>query len=139
MRPFDNSGVAAVFKAYPSAIRKKLMCLRQLIFDVAAETEGVGELEESLKWGEPAYLTAKSKSGSTIRIDRKKSSETQYAMYFHCQTTLVDTFRTLFPTEFTYEGNRSIVFDARDEIPVKELSFCIAMALTYHRSKRFRG
>ncbi len=112
------------------------MSLRQLIFDVASRTEGVGEVQESLRWGEPAYLTATSKSGSTIRINRKKSSETRYAMYFHCQTTLVDTFRTIFPTEFKYEGNRSIVFDVQDEVPVKQLSVCIAMALTYHRRKK---
>jgi hypothetical protein len=139
MRPFGNPAVAEIFNAYPGGIRTKLMVLRELIFDVASRTEGVGELEESLRWGEPAYLTAKSKSGSTIRIDRKKPSETQYAIYFHCQTTLVDTFRTEFPTEFEYDGNRSIVFDARDAIPLKELSICIAMALTYHHRKRTAG
>jgi len=136
MRPFGNPAVAEVFNAYPTGIRRKLMSLRQLIFDVASRTEGVGEVQESLRWGEPAYLTATSKSGSTIRINRKKSSETRYAMYFHCQTTLVDTFRTIFPTEFKYEGNRSIVFDVQDEVPVKQLSVCIAMALTYHRRKK---
>ena len=45
------------------------MKLRQLIFDVAAKTKDVGQLEETLKWGEPAYLTSESKSGSLIRID----------------------------------------------------------------------
>ena len=50
MRAFGNSQVAAVFDAYPKEIRKKLMFLRQLIFDTASETEGVGELEETLKW-----------------------------------------------------------------------------------------
>jgi hypothetical protein len=139
MRSFGNPAVSEIFNAYPRGIRAKLMVLRELIFDVASRTQGVGELKESLRWGEPAYLTAQSKSGSTIRIDRKKSSETQYAIYFHCQTTLVDTFRTEFPTEFKYDGNRSIVFDAHDEVPMKELSICIAMALTYHLRKRTAG
>ena len=133
MKPFPNSEVAAAFNAYPKEMRKKLLFLRQLIFDTASETEGVGELEETLKWGQPAYLTTKSKSGSTIRIDGK--NETQYAMYVHCQTNLIETFRTLFPKEFTYEGNRSIVFDENDSVPVENLSFCISLALTYHRSK----
>lgn len=135
MKPFRDSAVGDVFRSYPAALRKRLMFLRQLIFEVASKTEGVGDLEETLKWGEPAYLTAESKSGSTIRIDRKKGGDGQYAMYFHCQTTLVDTFRTLFPTQFKFEGNRSLVFNAADEVPVKELSSCIAMALTYHRDK----
>jgi hypothetical protein len=68
-----NPEVAAVFNSYPQNIRTKLMFLRQLILETAASTEGVGELEETLKWGEPSYLTSKTKSGSTIRIDRKKS------------------------------------------------------------------
>ena len=38
-------------------MRKKLLHLRQIILDTASETEGVNELEETLKWGEPSYLT----------------------------------------------------------------------------------
>ena len=116
---FKSSDVAAVFSAYPEAIRTKLLALRQLIFDTAAETEGVGELEETLKWGQPSYLTTTSKSGSTIRIDR--ASTGQYAIYFNCQTTLVDSFKDMFQDEFNYEGNRSILFNVESEIPVEKL------------------
>lgn len=112
------------------------MLLRQLIFDTAAEIKEAGELEETLKWGEPAYVTSQSKSGSTIRIDVKKADPSKYAMYFHCQTNLVDTFRKLYPDEFTYEGNRAIVFHRDDEIPLGELSHCISLALTYHLNKK---
>ena len=69
--------------------------------------------------------------GSAIRIDRVKSRDGGYAMYFHCQTTLVDTFKEIYRDEFRYEGNRSIVFAGDDEIPVEELSHCILLALTY--------
>ena len=135
MKPFADPAVEAVFAASPAPVRKRLLALRRMIFEVAASTDGVGELEEALKWNEPAYLTASSKSGSTIRIAPKKSGATHYAMYFNCQTRLVDTFRTLFPTEFSYEGNRAIVLDADQAVPEDALRFCIAMALTYHRSK----
>ena len=117
-------------------MREKLMFLRQLIFETAAATEGVGELDETLKWGEPSYLTPKTKSGSTVRIDWKKINEGQYAMYFKCTTNLVETFREKYPTEFKFGGNRSIIFNEEDEIPVKELSDCIALALTYHLNKK---
>jgi len=130
---FADPAVARVFDAYPPAIHRKLLALRTLIFRTAAATDGVGELEETLKWGEPAYVTSKSGSGSTIRIDWKKSSPAQYAMYFHCQTNLVETFRTLFPRDFTYEGNRAIVFGADSRVPSDALSFCVAAALTYHQ------
>ncbi len=68
----QNPSVLAVFKSYPPALRTKLLALRRLILDTAAHTEGVGALQETLKWGEPAYVTAHTQSGSTVRIDRKK-------------------------------------------------------------------
>jgi len=43
-----------VFNTYPNGIKKKLLLLRQLILDTASETEGVGDLEETLKWGQPS-------------------------------------------------------------------------------------
>ena len=116
-------------------MRPKLLALRELIFKVAGSTLGVGELEETLKWGEPAYLTSQTKSGSTVRIGWKSSSPTQYAMYFHCQTNLIDTFRTLFPGEFKFEGNRAIVFNESEAVPTDSVAFCVAAALTYHRNK----
>ena len=57
-----------------------------------------------------------SKSGSTIRIDQVKAEAGQYAVYFHCQTDLVETFRELYP-ELRYGGNRSILLDAGDKLP----------------------
>ena len=136
MRPFENASVAQVFETYPRPMRRKLLALRDLIFKTAVSTKGVGKLEETLKWREPAYVTAESKSGSTIRIDWKKGRPSQYAVYFHCQTNLVQTFRTLFPNDLRFEGNRAIVFSESDTVPTDSLGFCIAAALTYHRKHR---
>lgn len=115
------------------------MALRTLIIEVAAQTAGVGPLEESLKWGEPAFVTAASKNGSTIRIAWKKAKPNQYAMYFNCQTTLVDSFKTMFPTTFKFEGNRALVFDEREDVPVEALRICDEVALTFHSRKRERA
>ncbi len=135
MRSINNAAVAAVFASYPPVFRRKLLALRKVILETAESTEGVGSIEETLKWGEPAYVTSETNSGSTIRIDWKKSAPTQYAMYFNCKTNLVDTFRTLFPDTFRFEGNRKIVFEERDVVPIESLSFCIAATLTYHLRK----
>lgn len=136
MKPFTNPSVEHAFEAYPADMRRKLLALRELILRTAAETEGVGELEETLKWGEPAYLTTSTGSGSTIRIDWKKRRPSEYAMYFNCQTTLVETFRTLFPNDFKFEGNRALVFSEAAAVPRDALAFCIATALTYHRAAK---
>jgi Domain of unknown function (DU1801) len=132
----SNPAVDAVFRAYPKPLKAKLLALRRLIFDTAKTTKGVGALQETLKWGQPSYLTAETRSGSTIRIDRVKSSAHQYAVYFHCQTDLVETFRELYPTELSYGGNRSIVLNAEDAIPKPAVRHCVALALTYHLNKR---
>ena len=112
------------------------MKIRSLIFEVARETEGIGELEETLKWGQPSYLPQKPKIGSTIRIGREKKTDGDYAVYFKCRTTLVLTFRERYKNKFRFEGNRAILFNLGDKIPVRELRQCIAMALTYHLIKK---
>jgi hypothetical protein len=132
MTPFQSAAVAQAYDAFPPVIRRKLLVLRELVFRTAASTEGVGELEETLKWGEPAYLTPATRSGSTVRLGWKKARPLEYALYFNCQTTLVDTFRTLFPKELRFEGNRAIVLLEADSVPTQALRFCIAAALTYH-------
>jgi hypothetical protein len=135
LHAFSNQAVAQVFATYPPEMRRCLLTLRELIFDTAASTPGVGELDEALRWGEPAYLTP-SKSGSTIRINWKRSSPSRYAVCFNCHTNLVETFRMLFPDDFTFEGNRAIVFHQAEALPGDTLAFCIAAALTYHLDKR---
>jgi len=122
------------FESYPPHIRPKMEYLRSLILDVAVHDKHVGELEETLKWGEPSYLTTNSKSGTTIRIDWKPKYPDRYSLYVSCKTTLVDTYRSIFP-ELVYEGNRAIVFDIKNEIPENELRLCIDMALKYHLNK----
>lgn len=132
MKQIKNPDVAAVFANYPKQMRYKLMYLRQLVYETAAETEGVGNLEETLKWGEPSYVT---KGGSTIRMDWKPSNPSQYAMYFHCKTKLVDTFKELYRDKFNFEGNRAMIFHENDIIPVEALKHCISLSLTYHSRK----
>ncbi len=132
MSKIGNPDVARVFDSYPEPIRKKMMRLRQLVLDTALETEGVDALEETLKWGEPSYLT---KGGSTIRMDWKDSTPDQYAMCFNCNTSLVNTFKAVYGDVFTFEGSRAIVFGEIDDLPVNALKHCISLALTYHRVK----
>jgi hypothetical protein len=130
-----RSAVPAMFASYPKPVKAKLLALRKLILDIAKTTKGVGAIEEALKWGQPSYLTTESKSGSTIRIDQVKAVPGQYAVYFHCQTNLVETFRELYP-DLEYSGNRAILLDAADRLPEAELRHCVGLALTYHLGKR---
>ena len=69
-------------------------------------------------------------------MDWKDKTPDQYAMYFNCNTSLVDTFKEVYGDTFKFAGNRAIVFNETDELPVNELKHCISLALTYHRVKR---
>lgn len=98
----DIPEVRRVFDAYPTPVRNKLMELRQLILDVAAETKDVGAIQETLKWGQISYVTHKPKSGTTIRVDEYQQEPQRVALFVHCRTTLVDTFRQMCPDDFSY-------------------------------------
>lgn len=132
MDKFKNPEVADVFNNYPPHMWQKLMALRQLVLDTASECKVTDTLEETLKWGQPSYLA---KTGSTVRMDWKSSAPKQYAIYFHCQTRLVETFKELYGDKLKFEGNRAIVFHQDDEIPVDEVKHCILLSLTYHDRK----
>lgn len=127
-----NPKVDERFADYPDFVRDKVQYLRELVIETAKETEGVTHLEETLKWGEPSFVT---KHGSTFRMDWKEKSPDRYAMYFQCTSRLVDTFRMVFDDKFEYEGNRAIVFRLKQEIHVEELKECIKASLTYHKVK----
>ena len=127
-----HPSVTAKFDSFPSEVKEKLQTLRTLIIETATELESILEIEETLKWGEPSYLT---KKGSTIRISWSPKTPPQYGMYFTCSTNLVDTFKAVFGDVFRYENNRAILFNFDDPIPQKELKECIEMALTYHTIK----
>ncbi len=131
--PIPDPKIAATFEGFPAETKPGLLALRDLILDTAAQTPGVGRIEETLKWGQPAYLTPETKSGSTIRLAPTKSGG--FALYTHCQTTILSDFQAIFPTDFSYEGNRAVHFTPDQDLPLDQLSGLIASALTYHLKK----
>lgn len=122
----------AKFEAYPEKASAYMHMLRDLILETANELE-LTDVVEVLKWGEPSY---KAKKGSAIRIDYKLKSPEQCAMYFTCSTSLVSTFKEVYGSVFTYEGNRALLFQLDEELPMTELKSCIAAALRYGDVKK---
>jgi hypothetical protein len=127
--------VSRAFGALPAPLGKRLLQVRELIFAIASAHENVGRLTETLKWGEPAYLTAETGSGSTIRLGRVKDSQ-QAAILFNCKTTLIDTFRERFPDQFEYRQTRALLLPVSGALPKQELTVCLSLALTYHLDRR---
>ncbi len=132
LRVKTHPEIKSVFNNYPDAAREKIENLRRLILEAAQAIAGLSVLEETLKWGEPSYLA---KHGSTVRIDWKKKTPGQYAIYFKCTSKLVPTFKEVYGDLFTFEGDRAIIFQMEDAVPETELKKCITAALSYHKVK----
>lgn len=131
---FQSDEIRAVFEGFPASLQPGLLALRELIFDEAQKHSEVGEIQECLKWGQPSYLTAKSKSGSTIRLGLHKQGG--MALFVHCQTTLMSDFLALFPDDFRVDGHRAVLFEKKPtKAEQKKLRVLIRSALLYHRLK----
>jgi Domain of unknown function (DU1801) len=133
--PAMPPAVAAVFEAYPPQAQKHLCALRQLIFDTAASLPGAGPLTETLKWGEPAYLTEATKSGTTVRLGWSAKHPAAASLFVSCQTSLIEDWRAQYGQSLTFIGNREIRFPLSQSLPAAPIRHCIAMALTYHKRK----
>lgn len=129
-RSFTSDTVANAFDAIDHQARPGLLALRSLIFEVAAEAPQVGEIEEALRWGQPAYLTPFTKSGTTLRLGVPKAGG--FALFVHCQTSLIPDYITAFPGQDRIEGTRAVLFDDPDQIDPMRHGWLIHRALTYH-------
>lgn len=124
--------VAETYASYEADVSSELRRLRELILETAAETDGVGAIEEGLRWNQPSFLTTESSSGSTIRVaPTSAKSDHDFAMFFICNTNLVEGFKDQFGDTFDYDGNRALLFNVGDELPSEELRQCVTQALTY--------
>jgi len=133
-----SSDVKQVFDSFPQEARSRLMEVRDLILKCAANDNAIGKLTETLKWGEPAYLTEQTGSGSTIRLGFKESQPESVAVYFNCQTTIVSDIQQHYADKFTCEDNRVLLLPVNQPIPAEELTECLNIALKYHVNKKAR-
>ncbi|MDD9908761.1 MAG: DUF1801 domain-containing protein [Ahrensia sp.] len=121
--------VAAQFDALAPQKREQALALREEILATAREHPQIGELSECLKWGEPAYLPARSGIGSTIRIAPLKGSD-EVALFFICTSGLMEEFRSLYPDAFNYHGDRALTLRNPIQHCRPALRHVIALALT---------
>lgn len=132
MTPFSSDAVQAAFEAIPLGDRAGLLKLRELIFNVAADLDQVPSVKEDLRWGQPAYLTP-ARVGSTLRLGQPKTGG--FAIYAHCQTTIISDFAMAYPAWDKFDGNRAVLFDVATQIDPIRHGALIKSALTYHLRK----
>ena len=126
--------VPQAFSGYPREAQAILLAIRELIFAVSKSDPEIGQLQEALRWGELSFLTEKPNTGSIIRLAITKAGEP--AVFFHCGTSLVETFRAQCSHIFDFENNRAMVLRLPVEETAVELSDCIRQALRYKLDRR---
>jgi len=128
-----STQVANVISDYPPSAKAVFSTLRELVLEVAKDTVGVENTQETLKWGEPSYLAD---GGSTVRMKWSEKQPDQFSLYFNCNSILVETFKELYRDEFTYDGNRAMSFPLDQKVPDAALKHCLSMAMQYHKLKK---
>ena len=129
-RPFASANIAAAFDVTDQQAREGLLKLRELVFDVADDLPQIGRLEEALRWGQPSYLTPETKSGSTLRLGIPKSGG--FALFVHCQTSLISDYKAAFPDAKNIEGKRAILYRDPQNIDTNKTKWLIRQTLIYH-------
>ena len=137
-RKIKDSEVEKIFNTYPKNIRVRLLGIRDLIFQVAEETDAVGDIIETLKWETPSYMPHSPKSGTTIRLSPLRDQPDKFTVSVHCQTNLISEFKAQYK-KLEYQGNRSIIFDVNQSSPIEAIKHFIYLALTYHCRKDSRN
>lgn len=121
--------VAAVFDAMPERTRRRAMWLRAIIVNEGLRM-GIG-LEETLKWGEPAYLPGR--AGTPVRIGWDRGSGA-VKLLVHCGTSLVEGWRARFGDDLRLEGNRAVIVAVEAPPSPAILACCVAEALSYRKA-----
>ena len=121
--------IVTAFGALPSDIAAILRSARQRIFEAAAGLADVGPLTETLKWGEPAYLAERPKTGTTIRLGQIGG---RAAVMVPCSTTIIEDARAIFGDVPELSGKRGLILGGDTQM----LDHIIHAALTYHSRKR---
>ncbi|MEP3345540.1 MAG: DUF1801 domain-containing protein [Litoreibacter sp.] len=117
--------VLRAFEGFPPETTKRLLAIRQVIYQTAETIAEVGPLTETLKWREPAYLTNAPKTGTTIRLAQLSG---QAAMMVPCSTTIIEDARARFGDLPALQSKRGVLLDAEAQV----IDYVINAALTYH-------
>jgi hypothetical protein len=131
---FQNSEIRSVFDKCLPHTKQALLTIREWIFEIAKSSDEIGQIEECLKWGEPSYVTHSPQSGTPLRLSHLKSNPAAYGLFVHCQTTIIEDFRVIYP-DLNYDKNRGVLFDSYEPLQTDVVKPFIYLALSYHSRK----
>ncbi|MEX0312474.1 MAG: hypothetical protein AB3N17_19780 [Tateyamaria sp.] len=129
------SPILARTEGWPAAAQGHFARMRTLVYEVAAAAD-VGPLDESLKWGQPAWRPQRPRVGSTLRVDWSPATPDRLMSFVDCKTDLAAQMETRFPGQFHNDGRRALGFDLHRPLDDDAVWQLAHLTLTYHRAKR---
>jgi hypothetical protein len=127
--PAMSPEIRAIFETNSPEVKDVLLELRALVFQTWAETGIDCALDESLKWGQPAYRPSRPRTGTTLRLG---TVDGEAAIFVHCQTTIIAEMTDVFPEKCRFLGNRALVVGNDGTTPEELAKALISRTLTYH-------
>lgn len=121
-----------IFLGYAEPLRSTLLEIREMIFTQAVLFNI--PITETIHWWQPSYIPVAKNTGKTIRID--KFGDTQVALFFNCNTTIVQDIKNRFADQVQCSKNRAIVLDAGQVLPSEILQYAIQSGLSYFKQKK---
>lgn len=134
---FASPDAARCFALNDPEARKGLLTLRALIFSTAEQLPQIGRLEETLRWGQPAYLTPDTKAGTTLRLGPHKAA--RFALFVPCQSRVIPDYIAAFPAWDRIDGTRAVLFERAEDVEPLRHGWLIRHALSYKLPKRQRA
>ena len=124
----------ALIAKWSGPAQQGLWACRAIFHDVAG-TAGIGHLDESLKWGQPAWRPTRPRQGSTLRANWSEKSPQTLALFVDCKTTLAATMRDIYPSDFVYESNRALHMRLDADLPAQAIDPLARLTFTYPRNR----
>ena len=133
MQPL-NPDILASIETWPDVAQQRLLTMRALFFEVA-EAADIGPLEESLKWGQPAWRPKRARTGSTLRLNWTSHTPDELSAFVDCKTDLAAQMLTRFPESCGNDGRRCLTFPMDDTLNKDAVWTLAWLTFTYHRGK----
>ncbi|WP_299591736.1 hypothetical protein [uncultured Tateyamaria sp.] len=120
---------------WPETAQSHFLHLRGIVHDVATSAD-IGPLDESLKWGQPAWRPKRPRTGSTLRVDWSPTIPDRLMTFVDCKTDLATQMDNRYPNQFHNDGRRALGFDLDTALDAHAVWHLAHITLTYHRAKR---
>ena len=134
MTPLPPS-LTNVFESWSPSAQKTAQLCRDLFVDAAVRLD-TGPLEESLKWGQPAWRPRRPRTGSTLRMGWDAAAPDELALFVDCKTDLAARMREVYPALTSNDGRRRIGVSLSTPLPEQAIAHLAEMTFSYHRAKR---